>query len=216
MAAEPEKKIEELLQSYSRKRREDAGAPLEMHPARRRLLQGEVARQHGSPGGASSASPRPWWKALLLFGPKYAGAIGMFAILALGVWVATQQDRQSVSVRQEPSERRAGAEADSARPLGELAQRGTEKLKEVDDLSRASSASKETENKKAELSKAGEGFQEKVKMRDADGLRPAAAPTPAPPQLKVAEEVSREKQVTLQNGPQVGQRIANVVAGGAA
>ena len=44
MAAEPEKKIEELLQSYSRKRREDAGAPLEMHPATCRMLQGEAAR----------------------------------------------------------------------------------------------------------------------------------------------------------------------------
>src|SRR5688572_24609064 len=159
MAAEPEKKIEELLKSYSRKRRDDAGAPLEMHPATRRMLQGEAAREHGQPGGASSASPRPWWKALLLFGPKYAGALGMFAILALGVWVITQQDRQAARVRQEASERRAGADADSARPLEELAQRENEKLKEVDDLAaRAPSPSKEAENKKAELSKAGRGF----------------------------------------------------------
>jgi hypothetical protein len=211
MAAEPEKKIEELLQSYSRKRREDAGAPLEMHPATRRMLQGEAARTQG---GANSASPRPWWKALLLFGPKYAGAIGMFAILALGVWVITQQDDRSTTVRQEASERRAGADAHPARSPGELAQRESEKLNEVDDeLARAPSPSKE-----AELSKAGRGFreQEKVQTRDADGSPlPATAAMPAPPQVKLTEELVREKQVPLQNEPQVGQRIANVVAGGA-
>ena len=218
MAAEPKKKIEELLESYSRKRREDAGAPLEMHPATRRMLQGEVTREHGKPGGGSSASPRPWWKALLLFGPKYAGAIGMFAILALGVWVVTQHDRESTNVRQEASERRAGADGDSARPPGELAQRESEKLNEVDDLARVPAPSKEAENKKTELSKAGRGFreQEKVQTRDADGSPlPATAPMPAPPQVKLSEELTREKQVPLQNEPQVGRRIANVVAGGA-
>src|SRR5688572_27143072 len=216
MAAEPEKKIEGLLKSYSRKRREDAGAPLEMHPATRRMLQGEVARQQG---GASSASPRPWWKALMLFGPKYAGALGMFAILALGVWVITQQDRESIRVRQEASERRAGADGDAAHPLGELAQRDNQKLSEGDDRARVPSLSKEAENKKAELSK-GRVFveQEKVQMRDAAGSSVATAaptPTPAPPQVKLTEELMREKQVPLQNEPQVGQRIANVVAGGA-
>ena len=217
MAAEPEKKIEELLQSYSRKRKEDAGAPLEMHPATRRMLQGEAARQAGKPDGASSASTRPWWKALLLVGPKYAGAIGMFAILALGVWVITQPDRQPTSVPQQASDRRAGADAGAARPLGELAQRDNEKLNELDDLAGTPSVSKEAENKKAELSKAG-GFREqpKLQIRDADGPVAAAAPTPAPPQVKLTEELTREKQVPLQNEPQVGQRIANVVAGGAA
>src|SRR5688500_20150248 len=85
MAAEPEKKIEKLLHDYSRKRREDAGAPLEMHPATRRMLQGEVGRHFKDAGG----SARPCWKTLLLFGPKYAGALGMFVVLALGWWILT-------------------------------------------------------------------------------------------------------------------------------
>jgi hypothetical protein len=212
MAAEPEKKIEELLHAYSRKRREDAGAPLEMHPATRRMLQGEVARQ-SKVGGGSSASPRPWWKTLLLFGPKYAGAIGMFAILAVGVWVITQNDR-SGDVRQETSERTAGTETPSARTLEELAHREGEKLREADELADLRAPAKEAENKKAELSKSlgAAAGQSKLQTRDADN-KPSAAPAPAVPELKMTEDLAREKQVSLQKDPQVGERIANVIAG---
>ena len=45
MPSEPENKIEELLKAYAKKRQEEAGAPFEMHPATRKLLQGEVARR---------------------------------------------------------------------------------------------------------------------------------------------------------------------------
>src|SRR6266404_235800 len=45
MSMEPERPIENLLRAWAKKRRDDAGAPLEMHPATRRLLQGEVARR---------------------------------------------------------------------------------------------------------------------------------------------------------------------------
>src|SRR6185436_17944259 len=40
-----ERPIEKLLRDYAKKRRADAGKPLEMHPATRRMLQGEVARR---------------------------------------------------------------------------------------------------------------------------------------------------------------------------
>jgi hypothetical protein len=40
---EPEREIEKLLRAYMRKRRADAGDPLKLHPATRRLLQGEAA-----------------------------------------------------------------------------------------------------------------------------------------------------------------------------
>ena len=35
---EPERPIEKLLRAWAKKRREDAGADLELHPADRRLL----------------------------------------------------------------------------------------------------------------------------------------------------------------------------------
>lgn len=40
-----ERPIEKLLRRYAKKRRDESGPPPELHPATRRLLQGEVARQ---------------------------------------------------------------------------------------------------------------------------------------------------------------------------
>ena len=40
---EPERKIEKLLRAYAKKRRAEAGDPLKLHPANRRLLLGEAA-----------------------------------------------------------------------------------------------------------------------------------------------------------------------------
>src|ERR1041385_5051405 len=54
-----ERPIEKLLRRYGKKRRDEAGAPPELHPATRRLLQGEVARQfpkaRAEPRGVSLA-----------------------------------------------------------------------------------------------------------------------------------------------------------------
>ena len=46
---EPERKIEKLLRAYAKKRRAQAGDPLKLHPATRRLLQGEIARNAPQP-----------------------------------------------------------------------------------------------------------------------------------------------------------------------
>ena len=42
---EPERKIEKLLRAFAKKRRADAGNPLKLHPANRRILQDEVVRK---------------------------------------------------------------------------------------------------------------------------------------------------------------------------
>ncbi len=49
MANEPQRDIEKDLQAYKQRRREQAGAPLELHPATRKMLQGEVARTASRP-----------------------------------------------------------------------------------------------------------------------------------------------------------------------
>jgi hypothetical protein len=69
---EPERHIEKLLRAYAKKRRAQAGDPLELHPATRRRLQGEVARNAPQPDD-EDASMTLWelfrrqWAVLLGF-----------------------------------------------------------------------------------------------------------------------------------------------------
>ena len=83
MATEPERPIENLLRAAAKKRRHEAGAPLELHPATRRLLQGEVARKFTKPGRAIRSFSEmlgQWW-------PRLAWGVAIFAVLGVAVWV---------------------------------------------------------------------------------------------------------------------------------
>ena len=74
--------MDDLLRTYARKRREDAGEPQGMHPATRRLLQAEAAKLR-----PREAAPQltPWsW--LLARWPRVAFAVGVFAVLTVVVW----------------------------------------------------------------------------------------------------------------------------------
>jgi hypothetical protein len=82
MANEPERPIEKLLRAAAKKRRDDAGAPFELHPATRRLLQGEVARQFAK-------AQRETHSFLSLLGqlwPRLAWSVALLAILGVAVW----------------------------------------------------------------------------------------------------------------------------------
>ena len=83
MANEPERPIEKLLRAAAKKRRDEAGAPFELHPATRRLLQGEVARKFAkAPRQARSFSERlgRWW-------PRFAWGAALFAVLGVAAWM---------------------------------------------------------------------------------------------------------------------------------
>jgi type II secretory pathway pseudopilin PulG len=63
-----ERPIEKLLRRYAKKRRDGAGAPAELHPAARRLLQGEVARKFKKERSeiiGPEESPVRWWPRLV-------------------------------------------------------------------------------------------------------------------------------------------------------
>ena len=83
MANEPERPIEKLLRAAAKKRGDEAGAPFELHPADRRLWQGEVARQFARPqreaGSLGEIVARLW--------PRFAWAVGILAVLGVSVWV---------------------------------------------------------------------------------------------------------------------------------
>jgi len=79
-----ERPIEKLLRRYAKKRRENTGEPLEMHPATRRMLQGEVARQfpeRGAAGGETTfARILMGWRARLIW------AVPVVVVLGVGLW----------------------------------------------------------------------------------------------------------------------------------
>jgi hypothetical protein len=81
MANEPERPIEKLLRAAAQRRRDDAGPPFELHPADRRLLQGEVARKFAQPQRQNRSFAEllsQWW-------PRLAGGVAILAVLALAV-----------------------------------------------------------------------------------------------------------------------------------
>ena len=76
-----ERPIEKLLRQAAQARRAQGGAPQEVHPATRRLLQGEVARKFAAGNaGASAPERRPFFD---LFMPRLAW--GAAVIVGLGL-----------------------------------------------------------------------------------------------------------------------------------
>src|SRR6266446_2202503 len=80
----PERPIERLLRACAKKRRNEAGAPPELHPATRRLLQGEVARRYAR----NRREPRSWpellaalWRRLVWVFAIFAGVLVIAAML---------------------------------------------------------------------------------------------------------------------------------------
>src|SRR5438552_2260923 len=85
MPSDPDNKMEELLKAYAEKRRKEAGAPFDVHPATRRLLQGEVARRW-----AKDQRQSPSFLQLLInFWPRLAFAISAVLLLGVVVWLST-------------------------------------------------------------------------------------------------------------------------------
>lgn len=112
---EPEPNIEEQLKACARLRREEAGAPFELHPATRRLLQGEVARTYGQ--AAAAPSPRP--RSLAALWLRLALGAGACAVLALVL--IQSQPRRAPSATQLALSREAVPAAPAAAPSADAA-----------------------------------------------------------------------------------------------
>ena len=76
---EPERKIEKLLRAYAKKRRGEAGDAFKLHPATRRLLQGEAARRK-PPAEVADDSVSLWE----LFRERWPVLLGFTLILFFG------------------------------------------------------------------------------------------------------------------------------------
>ncbi|HKQ39545.1 MAG TPA: hypothetical protein VJ063_15820 [Verrucomicrobiae bacterium] len=87
MADEPNKQMDETLKAYAAKRRQETGAPLELHPATRQMLQAEVARAYKQTREGS------WLQRLIAFWPRVAFATACVAITVTLVLVVLPRQR---------------------------------------------------------------------------------------------------------------------------
>ena len=79
-----ERNIEKQLRAIADKRRREAGAPFEMHPATRRMLQGEVLRARGTKAAPETKS---FFARLFEWQwPPLAWVCSALVILAFGTW----------------------------------------------------------------------------------------------------------------------------------
>ena len=93
---EPERKSEKLLRAYAKKRRADAGDAFKLHPATRRMLQGEVARRVRK-SDATTGSPSLWnW-----LRARWVLPLGFALLVCLGavVFWPTAAPEQSLAFR---------------------------------------------------------------------------------------------------------------------
>src|SRR5438874_1271374 len=82
MQPEGPKKTEELLQRYAKQRREQSG-DFSLHPATRRLLQGEVAREFDA-GKREERRSLGWFG---LWRGRFALGGAVAAVLMTGAWI---------------------------------------------------------------------------------------------------------------------------------
>ena len=105
MPDEPNRSLKEQLTAWARKRREEAGAPFELHPVTRKMLQDEVARTFPKKSDEPAAGPAGWWK---MFWPRFALAgsicvalVGVVGILLPGLAKSKSKGQQIALVRQQ-------------------------------------------------------------------------------------------------------------------
>jgi len=106
MANEPQRDIEHDLRAYQQRRDGQLGAPVELHPATRRLLQGEVARTAGRPLLTSEEAAKNFVRSFVMshqqpgffarHRPQILWGGGMFACLAV-VLLLLRNDPQRVA-----------------------------------------------------------------------------------------------------------------------
>src|SRR5438552_14896457 len=113
MPDEPNRKMDELLKGYAKKRRADAGAPLELHPATRGLLQSEVARLRA---GRSPAAGE-WLHSLTRFWPIIGFSVSILVALGLvsrSIIQRTPRGAEFAKAEDRPAGNRFAAERDQA------------------------------------------------------------------------------------------------------
>src|SRR5262245_59972167 len=107
MVPDPDNKMDELLKAYAKKRREQAGEPLQLHPATRNLLQAEAAKLAPKDSRAAGS----WFDWFRSFWPRVAFALSVFVVLGLGAWALFKPPSERMEFSQSDPKRRNEASA---------------------------------------------------------------------------------------------------------
>ncbi|HYV26865.1 MAG TPA: hypothetical protein VFA77_04995 [Candidatus Eisenbacteria bacterium] len=113
MPLEPDNQIDKLLKAYAKKRRDRMGAPLDVPPATRKLLQDEVARTF--PRRSSAAES--WLASLKMFWPRVAFATSILLVLGVGSWSLLKSNREATPMKMSKLERNGEPKARSLESL---------------------------------------------------------------------------------------------------
>ena len=182
--------MDNLLKTYAKKRRGDAGAPFEMHPATRKLLQTEATKLRPK----ASERRESWFSTLLAFWPRYALAATVFVVLGLGAWTLFRFDEQPKRMAM------FDAEQEAPRPVPARTMDTTEKATAVPAM--VSEVKKENEARR---------FSEMARGERDSFKRQATEPRPAEPQVAVREEADDRFKVVADEA-KAKQSVTELVA----
>lgn len=133
-----ERPIEKLLRRAAQERSAEAGAPPELHPANRRLLQDEVAKQFPAPvaptAAVAVATPTLW--ELLLRRWAYAlgmiALVGLVSVLLLPSWSKAKfKSKSSVELARNPATFNASAAPPEAELAADVPAAGSDALRAI-------------------------------------------------------------------------------------
>jgi hypothetical protein len=154
MPNEPERDIEKLLKACAQKRRAEAGAPLEMHPATRRMMQGEVARQTARAPRAGGLLAR----FLAELRPRLAFGGAVLVVVVVGTWalVLSEARRKTRLAQNKPTQTIQLAKQITPAPAAPLAA-PAESDKALNEMTVAYDASRLEDQKKMIVARGGAG-----------------------------------------------------------
>ena len=157
--------MDEALKAYTTKRREDAGSPMELHPATRKLLQGEVARVYAKKRSSGASG---FMGVLLRFWPRIAAATGTLALVAVaifGIVPAVREQKQTARLAPAASSR---LEKFSEREVLDREKAEMPALKPADELSLAQNNAPKQSDSKRDTAALNESLKSNVRLQSED------------------------------------------------
>jgi len=177
--------MDDLLKTYAKKRRDDAGEPMQMHPATRRLLQAEAAKLRPKPGRKSST----WLGSLFTFWPRLAFAGVMLVALGVTSWVIWKPGSQPVQTLSLAKQEAAPKAEQPAKTRDDVTRESLVRMEghsNADSLSRpavseARSLATDERRQMTDLAASRPTNEAAISFRRAAGVSPSVVPPPTTP-----------------------------------